>query len=365
MNIFKILSSYDGSINEPNISAMLAYLLNPYKDHGIGYTFLNEIIKHVLKDNTKGSMKETLENYLKNYLNYKIEIIPEFSVDTSEFHSKSRRDIDIVIEFYEAPYKEEIPKFAICIENKIYNSSFSDYTQFYCEITGLRFHYGHVKLNYTHVYFLLICPEMNEKFKKGFEKMKMDNPSFIQWYEGDNSIVKILNYIMYLEKEGNIDPISTELNYLIKSFISFIKNDFKSIDIMKIETERRDYGKPVIDYLKDVYDEMEYDNEYSIKEIKEYLSKIIKNNSGTTLRDNTRNAHIYKVIVNDKNRIHYGAKEPFDEKINLFYYVDENDKKFLKKFKLDIDENINIYYLEDGVKETIKLFDLKKQKYGA
>jgi len=27
MNIFKILSSYDGSINEPNISSYLAYLL--------------------------------------------------------------------------------------------------------------------------------------------------------------------------------------------------------------------------------------------------------------------------------------------------------------------------------------------------
>jgi len=29
MNIFRILSSNDGSINEPNVSSFLAYLLNP------------------------------------------------------------------------------------------------------------------------------------------------------------------------------------------------------------------------------------------------------------------------------------------------------------------------------------------------
>jgi len=34
MNIFRILSSNDGSINEPNVSSFLAYLLDPNEDHG-------------------------------------------------------------------------------------------------------------------------------------------------------------------------------------------------------------------------------------------------------------------------------------------------------------------------------------------
>ena len=35
MNIFRILSSNDGAIKEPNVSSFLAYLLNPNEDHGI------------------------------------------------------------------------------------------------------------------------------------------------------------------------------------------------------------------------------------------------------------------------------------------------------------------------------------------
>lgn len=42
MNIFRILSSNDGSINEPNVSSFLAYLLDPSEDHGISNLFLLE-----------------------------------------------------------------------------------------------------------------------------------------------------------------------------------------------------------------------------------------------------------------------------------------------------------------------------------
>lgn len=44
MNIFKILSSYDGSIKEPNISSFLAYLLDLNEDHGLSDLLLKSII---------------------------------------------------------------------------------------------------------------------------------------------------------------------------------------------------------------------------------------------------------------------------------------------------------------------------------
>ena len=45
MNIFKTLASGSGSINEPNVSAFLGYLLNPKEDHGLGDAFLKKIFE--------------------------------------------------------------------------------------------------------------------------------------------------------------------------------------------------------------------------------------------------------------------------------------------------------------------------------
>ena len=44
MNIFKILSSGDGSIKEPSISAFLGYLLDPRQEHGLKDGLLKALI---------------------------------------------------------------------------------------------------------------------------------------------------------------------------------------------------------------------------------------------------------------------------------------------------------------------------------
>ena len=51
MNIFRILSSNDGSINEPNVSSFLAYLLDPNEDHGISSLLLQELLSDITKIN--------------------------------------------------------------------------------------------------------------------------------------------------------------------------------------------------------------------------------------------------------------------------------------------------------------------------
>lgn len=45
MNIFRVLAQGDGTINEPNVSAFLGYLLNPTEDHGLDSLFLEEFLK--------------------------------------------------------------------------------------------------------------------------------------------------------------------------------------------------------------------------------------------------------------------------------------------------------------------------------
>ena len=83
MNIFRILSSNDGSINEPNVSSFLAYLLDPTEDHGISSLLLQEILNDITEANKDFLSKIQYNNRiadLSKYSGYSINIIPELSV---------------------------------------------------------------------------------------------------------------------------------------------------------------------------------------------------------------------------------------------------------------------------------------------
>ena len=112
MNIFKILSSYDGSIKEPNISSFLAYLLDLNEDHGLSDLLLKSLIHDFKNQNSNYFAK--INNDLTQF---DVRINPEYSV----FVGNKRRDIDIVVEIY-SENKEE-PLYALCIENKITDNS--------------------------------------------------------------------------------------------------------------------------------------------------------------------------------------------------------------------------------------------------
>lgn len=87
MNIFKILSSGDGKLSEPNISALLGYLLNPNEDHGLGSIFLSQILLQHAYNNPEN----TLLNDFINNVNKDI----EYAID---FSSNSDYRIDIFLE---------------------------------------------------------------------------------------------------------------------------------------------------------------------------------------------------------------------------------------------------------------------------
>ena len=91
----------------------MAYLLDLNEDHGLSDLLLKSIIKDFQEiDNNFFSKIKTFD------LNqYDIEINPEYSV----FLDNKRRDIDIVIEFYDVDKIK--PVYALCIENKITDSS--------------------------------------------------------------------------------------------------------------------------------------------------------------------------------------------------------------------------------------------------
>ena len=368
MNILKVLSSYSGRITETNISAILAYLLDPSADHGIGYELVNQFIRVLCRHEDKQGI---LHTYLENYSDYDIVVRPEFRVDVAETGSnKTKRVIDIVLKFYKSDEntKNENTKkleFLVGIENKISDASLSDLNQVYDEIYGLHKNYNETKNKSIQIFFILICPERNEKIDKSFQNTQNFTKNYILWKEkeGEDSIINMITTILKDESIGKIDPLSTEINYILRSFISFVNNNFQSKNYKdEIKNEKINYGKPIREYLKDIYNQLLTDKEYHISDIQNRLSSIIKKQSGEILNSSTRYLQIRKVIVNDFMRIHHNVRTPFDNKINLFYYVDRKKRDIIKKFDMDRDVDIEIYWVDEGKTMCKTLSELKNHQ---
>lgn len=356
MNIFRILSSHDGSINEPNVSSFLAYLLNPNEDHGLSSLFLQEILNDFLILNNKHLSKIKYENRitdLSKYSAYYLNIQPEFTVFLMKDLKKKKRDIDILIEIYENITNKII--YSICIENKITdNSIIKSDTQLDDELSGITNYYKENDLN-PDIYLIYITPEPSDISKNSFSKLNYDKKIHLFWNKHENSIYNKMLKIFNMENNAIIDPINNQSTYLIKSFLSFIKTGFISyIEEREKILEKRNYGKPVIDHLKDFSQTLKKENLYQLDDIRDMFSKYVLEKSGVNLKNSTRNAHILLSTVNDKNRIHYHVDKLDDDRKNIFYYPDIENKKIIKLFDPKENFDIKIYYknfdeTEDGL----------------
>ena len=117
--------------------------------------------------------------------------------------------------------------------------------------------------------------------------------------------------------------------------------------------EKKKYGKPVIDFLKDFSIMLCPNTEYEIDVVKNKFSEYVLNISGIELLHSTRNAHISLTIVNEKNRGHYNVKRPDDERKNIFYYSDDSRKKIIL-FNPDINTKIDVFYKGEDEIESVK-----------
>jgi hypothetical protein len=129
------------------------------------------------------------------------------------------------------------------------------------------------------------------------------------------------------------------------------------------KTNKTDYGKSIKEYMKDVYDEMEFGVEYDTAAIKNRLSALVKENSGMNLDAGTARCQMYKAIVNEPNRVFYGVNTPLDASVNLFYYPSENQRQRIKKFSMTITENPKIYWMNKGEKMSKNTNELREQRY--
>lgn len=355
MNIFKILSSADGTINEPNISAFLAYILNPKEDHSLGCEFLSEILAaddgFNLIEDSKNNFRSKIEND-----NYRVEIKSEQTVFPNENDEKHHRDIDVLIQISEK--NSGRVKYAICLENKILTQSASDENQLREEMKGLANLYKEnspdVKLG-----LIYLVPEKIDKINGFFDAVDSANKKMLLWKSDDNStptIKKSLAKILMDESIGAIDPIYDSMKHLIKSFIAFINYDFKcASEVNEIQTEKNDYGKPIREYLKDIWKELDFEKEYNVDDIRDELKSLVKKESGKELNKTTGLCQVYRATVNNLVRVNYYVKTPNDEG-NLFYK--SGDK--LRKFDLSrANKDIEIYYKQNGEVKKITVGELR------
>jgi len=359
MNIFKILSSNDGSINEPNVSSFLAYLLNPNEDHGISSLLLQEILQDIITVDNNLFKKIQFEDRvtdLSKLSGYTVNIVPELTVNLNKKGKSKRRDIDILIEIYDDSKNEII--YSICLENKITDQSIIRHdSQLQDELIGLQNYYkDQGETPEIYVVYLTLSPSTTAS--DSFDKLDYDKKHHIFWRNHENSVFnKILN-IFDKEKLGLIDPINDQTSYLIRSFLAFIQTNFKSyIEEKNEKIEKKKYGKPVIDYLNDFAKTLNVSQEYEVKLLREEFSNYILELTGIELHKMTRNAHILFSTINEKNRCHYSVKSPEDTRKNIFVYPTDS-KKIIKVFnpKDFLDEKI--YYKNEGVVDFIKVKDV-------
>lgn len=364
MNIFRILSSNDGSINEPNVSSFLAFLLNPNEDHGISSLLLQELLNEFISVNSAYLSKIQFSKRitdLSSYSGFSITIMPELSVNIESENKRKRRDIDIVIEIKDN--KTNTLMYSICLENKISDSSISKKdTQLEDELNGLSSYYSENNMA-PEIYFIYLTPTPSEISRIAFEKLNYEKKCHLYWDNHAESVFNKLIKIFNNESQGLIDPINTQSTYLIKSFLSFIKTNFKSyVEERNEKLEKNDYGKPVRDHLIDFVSQLQIEKPLAVLDLRKMFGEYVFKATGTELHQMTRNAHIITATVNDRNRAHYSATKPDDDRRNLFYYTDET-KKYVKLFNYQIDENVLIYYKNKDVIESISLEELLKSNY--
>lgn len=222
MNVFKVIASGHGSFKETNASAILAWLLHPEMEHGLGYTFLSRFFKEIIPADN-GELNDLAKNFDHKFRGElesknKLWLDLEFNVNTSI--------IDIIIGF---------ENWVLAIENKIYSSSFKT-KQLKEQYQGLK---SHEKLKNKKIGLIYLVPvdegsetnypNFEEEFNELSENEK-DFKSLITWQHNniDNagSISNVIRKILADELTGEIDPIPEYTRHTLKALLSFIANNF-------------------------------------------------------------------------------------------------------------------------------------------
>lgn len=368
MNIFKILSNGDGSINEPNVSSLLGYLLDPSETHGLSSGLLERFINPLILEFPEVYKSISTKNRKTVNLSinspYTVDLLTEEKLSfLSRGDNYKCRHIDIIIEIF----KSDELIHCIAIENKI-NALSVGKNQLEEEFRGLVQKYSELQTKPI-ISFIYLIPHAIKNTESEFNKLEKEIANHkdvintiaktYYWGKKDDGAInvnKMLEDLLKEEAYGDIEPLNEIVKYIIKSFKNFINSDFKSYKEEKSDSkEKQDYGKPVFEFLQDIANSHTSDEVIEKSILKTEFTNTVKSKSDKELDKGTRDAKITVSIVNERNRIHYGINNPNDMSKNIFYYPNTSDTKKIKKIDFNnVPEDLKIYWKSgDEVKEAL------------
>jgi hypothetical protein len=331
MNIFKILASGDGSINEPNVSAFLGYLINPKADHGISDELLKRILKNLYDKNNQSALKDFLVDSNKDvrnlsmHSNFEIEILLEQAFKSE--HIEKKEIVDIVILCFEKNIekKESLAKVILAdnnkgdlkhiflIENKIKDNATREgqlINQAKSSVDALKKILNKSESEIEKIISLLFVTPEGDKSALQFSEFERDSKisipkAHVHWNsENENSIMSYLKDILKEEAEGNVEAINEYTKYTIKSFITFIQNNFKSALEEELETEvTRDIDVDMEKFISKHHAEFS-DNSWDI--IKSVESKLRQSYQNINIQYSR--THPISVAIKRGNEVKFGKK---------------------------------------------------------
>jgi hypothetical protein len=214
MNIFKVLASTPrDKFSENQTSAMLAWLLNPSMDHGLGSEFLTIFLRSI-------GINEEIIKKLTPKLSDKSGQGGNTDVRVELEHDAGGRYIDIVL---------IIDKYVISIENKIYSSSANE--------EQLPIQYENLKEKFQNDEILImvflvpgkLVPEKSDgQIELEYNNLCVNSPDQkfkITW----DAICAYIQEILDKDQKCEISPLNEYARQTLKAFSNFIKGGFKGI----------------------------------------------------------------------------------------------------------------------------------------
>lgn len=188
------------------MSAMLGYLLDSNKDHGLGDAFIRKFIEH------QGN--PAFQNILDaGFINSQVSLEEPYQL------GGTRKDIDIQIIILDSN-KDEAHR--IIIENKIKIGAANpkQLDHYYRAILE-----EENDIKNLHMIFLTPSTQSNQ-LQAEYENLKLTDSSshsknWIYWTDGngENGILSIIKDILTLESIGSINPINEYMRHTLKAFI--------------------------------------------------------------------------------------------------------------------------------------------------
>jgi len=201
------------NLHEPSMSAMLAYLLNPNQDHGLGRKVINSFLE--LANNNS-----IYDNFINDEsLKFEIDLEVAYS------HKGRRNDIDIQIKILDPSYKE---LHRIIIENKIKLGAANpnQLKSYYKAIVNDKDNDDPFTLTTNNLSVIFLTPDAKSKgLKDEFDNLEIDNKVWLYWMSENSSNSTIVNLIqdtLQLEQEAKISPINEYMRHTLKAFTHYI-----------------------------------------------------------------------------------------------------------------------------------------------